>query len=176
MIILFLLLFGGKLRIKYGNPSSYIFELDGVVYQLPFAYQKLANHGWSPSSTFLTTDTLDGLGVEHLTMTKGKSSIDVYIYNPSKDARPLKDCKVGGIVVTASNNVEFCLTKGITCSSTDEDIKAAYDMPDNYKGYGNFYSLIYRFGNGNAKAQFYIYFKDATQNSISLSNFPAGVS
>ena len=121
---------------------DYTFELEGVVYKLPCEYSVLKENGWTIYNASVTEEDylVSDTGVS-VTMTNDSNKIImIYLYNLSGDAKMLKDAMVGGITVGYFSdsyceyydveNVEFSMAKGITLKSTEEDILAAFGVPN----------------------------------------------
>lgn len=126
--------------------SDYTFSLNGVVYQLPCDYSTLFANGWSisPYSDKKETDKVPGEASVYFTLVSNDQRMTVEAYNPGKAADMLKNCKIGGISVTASSNQSFTIANNITPSSSAEEIREAFGNPDDSKEYDDYTSIKYK--------------------------------
>ena len=112
-----------------------------------------------------------GTSYDWFDITDGTNEISVHIFNPSGNAQKAKDCKIGQIEVYSDDQVDLKLAKGITPSSTYEEIKAAFGEPsDTYKGDG-FSTYTYDFDENNIYEELKFYIReDGSHNSIEMEN------
>ena len=156
---------------------DFTFELDGVVYQLPFAYTELADNGWTISSTGVSTEsTFSANSYDFVYMSKNGSKVCAYIINMSGNTKALKDCKVGGIEVYHKDLMDpnlFKIAKGINTTSSKDDITAAFGGANSTNSYDDYTYLDYETDNTYVCAEFCCYNEDADyqNNCIELRNF-----
>lgn len=121
---------------------DFTFELEGVVYTLPCEYDDFTGNGWTISGTGYSGDLkIAGNSYDCFRMSNDGRNITVYSYNMSGDAKPVKDCKIGGIECESYNGVNFVIAKGITLQSSVKDIKNAFGVPG-YSNSGSDYETI----------------------------------
>ena len=158
------------------DPADYTFKLDGVVYQLPFAFTELTDNGWTISTSGVSDKMLvGGIRYEYFDMTKNGASLTVYVINASGNARPVGECQVGGIEVRQKQILDaerFCVAKGITPFSALDEIKAAYGDADDSGEYSNYVSLTYGDLVNNIYTKFLVYSDTVQYNQIKVQNFP----
>ena len=152
---------------------DFTFTLEGEVYKLPCKYETLTQNGWTISSSGYNSDTkIAGDSYESFSMVKDGRKIIVYSYNLSGNAKPIKDCRIGGIECEAYNEVDFEIAQGITVYDSVETIKEAFGVPG-YSNSGDTYqSLTYyavKDSNYNC-VRFYIT-DDGKYSSIEMKNF-----
>lgn len=155
--------------------ADFTFTLEGVVYQLPFAYDKLTENGW----------TIGGSGVNEDTLMAGKSSGEIRFYNNGKsvyfelyndsgNAAPVKDCLVGGLQVQGGASMpDFQMAGGLNPQSTVAAIETALGVPNDRSDYDDRSTLYYYVGSDDAVgAHFVSYFAedDADWSYVELSN------
>lgn len=113
---------------------DFTFELDGFVYQLPFAYTTLRDNGWTITSTGTSEDgKVQANSYEMVWMAKNGSQIITYVINMGGNTKSIKDCKVGGIEIDQNRLTDaqlFTLGKGINTTSAQDDITAAFGTPN----------------------------------------------
>ena len=155
---------------------DFTFILDGVTYQLPFAYSELVENGWELDwGADSEEDTIAANTYETLYMTKYGASISIDIMNLSGNSQKIKDLMVGGIQTDLDSVADpefFSIAKGVNLISTIDDIKAAFGPAnDTYKGEGytslTYYPDEYDY---NVSVDFYIDEEDEIWNSIYLTN------
>lgn len=137
--IIILALLMGRGGVKKSNEKSiemsddlkeFTFMLDNKVYKLPFVFSDLEKDGWTIKDNEVHWN-VGGLASEY--MTKGGNEINVDVLNMSGDAKQLSKCKVYGITVVKdylSDPSIFKIAKGITVSSSKEDIINAFGSPN----------------------------------------------
>ena len=115
--------------------SDHTFRLDGKLYRLPLSYTTLTADGWT-LGTGATPDLLVGghLG-GNVAMVKNGKTIYVDIYNDIENAKPVKDCLIGGVSVEVSENLDFAVAGGIIPSDTADKMSDVFGTPsDRYEG------------------------------------------
>lgn len=152
---------------------DFTFELEGVIYQLPCKYDDLTKNGWTISSTGYNSDSkIAGNSYDSFYMSKDGRKIMVYSYNMSGNAKPIKECKIGGIECEAYNEVDFVIAKGITVQSSVEEIKNAFGVPG-YSNSGSDYESMTYYAKKDSSynsVKFHCY-TDGTYSSIEMKNF-----
>lgn len=117
--------------------ADYMFMLDGEVYQLPFPFEQLLDHGWSLMDEDVSPDFLiDINGARKIAVKLGANSIDVVVYNPGNVEKAMKDCMVGSVQVfdyELDNWDLFSMAKEIGIGSDSEAVSAAFGEPDSIK-------------------------------------------
>ncbi|MBQ7828968.1 MAG: toll/interleukin-1 receptor domain-containing protein [Clostridia bacterium] len=114
------------------------FMLCGEVYQLPMSYSELEADGWMPAERTITINgtpqlCLDILVGGHsstsLSIVKNGNEVACEVYNPSGDARKIKNCIVVSIIVAEQNNVDFAIAKGIKAGDDESAVREAFGIP-----------------------------------------------
>lgn len=152
--------------------QDFTFEMDGEVYQLPCAYSVFADNGWTLDADYSGFDEdaeLSGYSYEYGYLTNGAVRITVWFINMSGNARAVGDCDIGSITVEASNNVGMTVASGITCLSTEEEIKAAFGEPTSISKSDSYVSMTYEVDD-YVEMEFYLYLDNASYNEITLKN------
>lgn len=156
------------------NLYDFVFTLDGVKYQLPFAFTELTDNGWTITSNDATSESeISANSYEYLTMAKDGHKVTAYVINRSGNAKTIKECKIGGIEVTANylgDNSLFSMAKGINVESALEDVTAAFGSANSTNTYDDYTRLSYQ-KSDYVDADFSIYFEDTKYNSIRLRNY-----
>ena len=155
------------------NLFDFTFELEGVVYKLPCKYEDLTKNGWTISSTGYNSETkISGNSYDSFYMSKDGRKITVYSYNMSGNVKPIKDCKVGGVEFGAYHEVDFTIAKGITMTSSADDIKTAFGVPGYTNSGSDYESLTYYAEKDSTynSVKFYIT-NDGKYSTITLKNF-----
>lgn len=156
--------------------KDFTIELAGVVYQLPCSYQTFVDNGWSIAknsySDVQEEDMVGGYSRAYVYLTNGAVKISADLINMSGNARQAKDCNIGGITVQANDNLGLTLAQGITCTSTKEEVEAAYGIATSCNTYTDYSSIDYEIDTYN-EIHFYIYTTDTTYNEITVRNFVA---
>lgn len=115
------------------SDDLYSFEatINGKQYKIPEDFADFQKNGWK-------LDDSDNQKIEPdkytlgSTLKNGSSTLNVQFYNISKDTVTADKCKVSGILIESSdidNGLKFQLPKGITNSSTKDDVIKAYGKP-----------------------------------------------
>ena len=121
---------GNEVITMSDNLFDFTFELDGVVYQLPMSYDKLASSGWKISSSSDSEDTKIDAGGEHsYLMVKAGRAIMVTSYNPTGNVKTIKECRIGRIKTGIEYGTDITIAKGINCTSTADEIINAFGTP-----------------------------------------------
>ena len=139
-IVLLFVLLGGKGNGRNAKEEKGIklsdnlydttFELDGVVYQLPMKFEKLASNGWTISESGYNDSTeLAGYGEDTFRMSRNGATIEVCVYNNSGNARAIKNSIVYSVEGEYDSGGNIKLGKGIDCTSSVEEIIAAFGVP-----------------------------------------------
>lgn len=154
---------------------DYTINIEGTVFQIPFKYQDITAAGWTISSSGVSDSTkIAGMNYEYFTMSNNGKSIWVYSYNASGNAREIKDCLIGGVEFSAKNDLDISIAKGITASSTVEEIIEAFGIPANRNDYDDYSYLTYQQNDSiynNVKFCVYSKEEDLTYNNITIKNF-----
>lgn len=119
------------------EPLSGDITLNGIKYTLPVKAQSLVDNGWKYNDYADKGNPLkDGYYVDNIHMDDGSKSeesrIDITLYNISGSKVNFEDAMLGAIEVTKKNDSyknTVVLPKGITLSSSYEDIINAYGKP-----------------------------------------------
>ena len=149
------------------------FILDGVTYQLPCRYTTFINNGWTISTKGINGETkIAGNSKEYVTISKNGTSVTIYPYNLSGNAKPISDCYVGEITCEAYNEADFSIAKGITPKSSAEEITAAFGSAHTQNKYSDYQTLEYVVSD-NCSTKFYVYAneEDRKYSSITIKNF-----
>ena len=105
--------------------------LDGVIYQLPFAYSQLKEDGWKCDSS--EQENVGGNNYEFLSMTKGEKRMSISVFNPSGNAKMIRDCLVGEISVYSYDDApEFSIAKDIKVGVSKKEVREAFGEPSQY--------------------------------------------
>ena len=157
--------------------DDYTFELDGVVMKLPVPYQEFAAHGWSLYS-YDNSDTEEDLikaqDYEMYDMTNGDARIDVRIYNPSGDTRPVRECKIGSVQVRKNESVSFRIAGGVEPGISAEDVIAKFGTPARNETSGDRQIIEYKTGKGydDGQTEFCFEAGHSADNYISVRYMP----
>lgn len=154
------------------NWKDFTFEMSGVVYQLPCAYQVFVDNGWTLDADYsgFNTDTeLAGYSYETGYLTNGAVRIYVYFINMGGNAKAVGNCKIGAVQVDASDNVNLKLAGGITCLSTEEEIEAVYGAPDSISKSDSYIRMSYEIDT-YVEMNFYLNPGNTTYNEVTLKN------
>lgn len=157
------------------NWKDFVFELSGATYQLPCAYRQFELNGWKlneEKSDIKLTEDVPAYTRVYIYLTNGAVEFSADLINMSGNARQAQDCNIGGITVRASNNLGLKIAKNITCTSTKEEVEAAFGTPSSSSNYDDYSSLKYE-ADTYVKMSFYIYTEKTTYNEITLQNFVA---
>lgn len=156
---------------------DYIVEIDGKKYTLPMAYQDFVNDGWVmyQYSSYTEETMIPGGQYANFSMEKGDKSVEVYVYNFSGNARTIKESPIGGVGLRA-DGVDAKIAKGITPSSTVDEVIAAFGEPDyRFDGSSSVTLEYYDNESYNNSVSFYLYQTDDMKkySSITVKNFVA---
>ncbi|MBQ8751906.1 MAG: toll/interleukin-1 receptor domain-containing protein [Clostridia bacterium] len=158
--------------------QDYTFKLDGVVYQLPFAYSKLADDGWTITSSGYSSETpIDGRQNDSFSMMKDGKRISIGVYNTSGNAAPISDCQVGEIAVEAGSGVSFEVAKGIKPGDSVDDVIAAFGTPNSRSSQDDYERLTYGDEDSYYIGAAFLCYKeetDAKYSEISLERYLFG--
>ena len=156
------------------NLYDFVFTLDGMKYQLPFAFADLTDNGWTITSNDASSESeINANSYEYLTMAKDGHKVTVYIINPSGNTKTVKECKIGGVEVEAyylGDSSLFSMAKGINLESTQEDITAAFGSANSTNSYDDYTKLSYQKAD-YVDADFSVYTEETKYNTIRLRNF-----
>lgn len=157
--------------------SDFTFTLDGVVYQLPFAYTDLTANGWTISSTgVFETTSIAANSYEYVQMAKSGNQVYVEVANLSGNEKTLAECKICSIQVQdyyISDPSIFTIACGINTASTQDEINAAFGTPNSINDYDGYSSLSYDYGSLHNAVKFICYTTDTQYNQIELDNYVA---
>ncbi len=123
---------------------DFTFTLEGVIYQLPFAFSQLTENGWTiASDNYNSSTNIPGMDKEYLSMVKDGKRIYVDVYNDTGNFITIGQSKVGGIEVNCSTNIDFFIAKGFTPSRTSDEIIAEFGTPNNRNVQSDYERLSY---------------------------------
>ena len=157
--------------------DDYTFELDGVVMKLPVPYQEFVAHGWSLYS-YDNSDTEEDLikaqDYKMYDMTNGDARIDVRIYNPSGDTKPVRECKIGSVQVQKKEGLSFRIAGGVELGISAEDVIAKFGTPARNDISGDRQTIEYRTGKGydDGQTEFCFEAGHSADNYISVRYMP----
>ena len=115
-----------------------------MVYQLPFAFSQLTNNGWTITSSDTNSSTkIAGMSNETFYMVKDGKKICVDAYNDSGNVLTVAESKIGSIEVEINNSANFQIAKGITPSSTPDEIVAAFGTANTHETKSDYVLLFY---------------------------------
>ncbi len=149
--------------------GDFTFELEGVVYQLPVAYEDIAAAGWKPDG-FSEEDEMWGYSTTYCHLTNGKVRIEACIINLCGHVRTVKECTIGSIEIEVSNNLDFKIAKGVEGTVTRDEILEMYGIPSSNDTYTSSEYITYNFGT-NKYVKFYLNYDRPYNNSILLKNY-----
>lgn len=156
---------------------DFTFILDGVTYQLPFAYSQLAENGWDIYwGADSDESTIPANSYDTLQMSKNGVKINIDVVNLSGDTQKIKDLVVGGIKVTLNDLVDadlFTIAKNIGVSATVDEVTAAFGTANKTYNGDEHTALTYRVDN-YVEVEFYVYKEKEQSNTIRLRNFIGG--
>lgn len=125
------------------------FVVDGEVRSFPSSISDWTNNGWHVSNNYENKDTFqlesDIISNQFELFNDENDSEYVYMYaiNLGEESAKIEDCTTNEVKMKLSNNgldPQVVLPGGITCSSTKEDIIAAYGEPETTDEYSLYYS------------------------------------
>ena len=156
--------------------SDYTFRLDGVVYQLPFAFEQIEKNGWTIASSGVSSQSEVEAGKDlYFRMMKNGRSVTVYAVNPGEEARAVADCPIGGIEVQQSNLAGediFCTAGEVTPYMGRDEVTAAFgNAADLYTG-SDYAKLTYGFFRRICTV-FTLYPDSPKYNSIAVFRYPS---
>ena len=157
--------------------DDYTFELDGVVMKLPVSYEEFASYGWSLYS-YDNSDTEDDLitaqDYDYYQMTNGDGRITVYIYNPSGDTKPIRECKIGCVEVTKDEGISFKIAGGLELGASADDVLAKFGTPASNNTSTDYQTIKYKSGeySKDGETEFYFRTGHSADNSISIKYMP----
>ena len=157
--------------------DDYTFELDGAVMKLPVSYEEFASHGWSLYS-YDNSDTEEDLitaqDYDYFQMTNGDGRIRVYIYNPSGDTKPIRECKIGCIEVTKDEGISFKIAGGLELGATADEVLAKFGTPASNNTSTDYQTIKYKTGeySRDGETEFYFRTGHSADNSISIKYMP----
>lgn len=156
------------------NLSDFTFELDGILYQLPFEYTELKENGWTISSTGYSEDKiLDANSYDYFSMLKDGSRITVHVINMSGNSKTIKDCKIGGIEVYCNDLIDTDIVKfanDITVISSLDDVINAYGDANSTNTYDDYTNVSYKYGD-YSDVNFSCYDETIKYNYMRMRNY-----
>ncbi|MDS0525840.1 hypothetical protein NNC19_09140 [Clostridium sp. SHJSY1] len=116
------------------SDDLYSFEivLNGQSYKLPADYSEFEKNGWSFKDNIGDKKLAPNQYTLTNVMKNGDKQIYASVVNTGKDELPLNKCKVGGINLDSfmlKDGATLVLPKGISFSSTKDDVIKAYGNP-----------------------------------------------
>lgn len=124
---------------------DFTLNVEGTVFKLPCKYAEFTAAGWTISSSgYSDSTTIKGNSYDSFTMSSNGKKITVLSYNMSGNTKAIKDCLVGGISWEAYNGVDIKMAKGITITSTVDEIITAFGTPNSRNDYDDYVSLTYQ--------------------------------
>ena len=156
---------------------DYTVQFGNKVYKLPCDPQEFLDEGWTFGSDAYIDEPVESHEIYHGFFFHDEyGRLDVIFYNPGYETLKVRECTVGGLrnMLNYACPV-FMYPKGITETSTEEDIIAAYGEPNKredekgnialyYDEYPN-EEASYR-GYPNFQARFVVYGPDADKTGI----------
>lgn len=152
---------------------NYSFLLDNVKYQLPADYSELIDSGWYISDNRISEMkyVAGELTTLSFKMAKDGKGIVVTVYNPSEDARQVKDCKVVGIQVNANSGIQFSVADGITCLSPVTKIIEKLGEPSEKEVKNQYTRLAYYETEQPTKGIEFTCYKETASSYIEIRNY-----
>lgn len=154
---------------------DFTFTLEGVIYQLPFAFSQLTENGWTiASDNYNSSTNIPGMDKEYLSMVKDGKRIYVDVYNDTGNFITIGQSKVGGIEVNCSTNTAFSIAKGILPSSSSEEIIAAFGAPNERNIEAQYETLTYGQDSYTSGVSFRSYAPESDMyeySTIEMNNF-----
>ncbi|MBU3109980.1 hypothetical protein [Clostridium lacusfryxellense] len=115
---------------------KYEVSIDGIKYALPASYSDFEKNGWIGKD--FGTKTMDPNKYNIVNLEKGDQTMMVSIANMGTDVLPLSKCYIGRITIETINKnqkTNILMSKGISLTSSQEEVIAAYGNPsDKYEG------------------------------------------
>jgi hypothetical protein len=125
------------------DPADLTFLLDGVVYQLPFDFSRLAKNGWNiADGGYSSTTLVAGHGIESFRMVRDGQFIGIEVYNNSGNALEIAQCTVVEIQVSATVET-FQVAKGITAADSVDKVEQTLGTPSGKRDGQSSVRLIY---------------------------------
>lgn len=160
---------------------DFTFELDGDVYRLPCSYSCFTERGWTIATSGYNGDKLiGGKKYDSFYIARDGHQVRIYSYNMSGNAKSINDCKVGGIMLEADKEMSASIARGITPSSTAEEVKEAFGTPDEDNIVGDGEEIMtYRLGGSESKSVMFSCVEDNTSvysqpAYIKITNYVSG--
>ena len=148
---------------------DYTFSLEGVVYQLPFEYQKLLENGWTISSSDYSNETLvAGQDEEGFYVVQNGKQIYVSVFNTSGNSQKISQCLVGGIEVEVGSGVDFKIAKNVTPSASSAEIIDTFGTPAKRETASDCERLIYGEAYSDEYVEFTVWLEDGYQKFSSI--------
>lgn len=116
------------------NQLSLEVQIDDDVYAFPIKYETFLSYGWAYDGDD-TVELEPNANIELEGMSKGNLKLQTVVINLESEAKPVSECYVGGITVTASamneaGDVKLYLPRGFECfSATVDKVRAEYGTP-----------------------------------------------
>ena len=122
------------------------FQLEGVSYVLPFAYQELAAAGWQLDADASSTEKDEIAANTYIScyMFKDDKRLLVDIINSEGTAKALGNCDIAGVTVLAMDELDFKLAKEVDCYSATEEVEAVYGTAADYYTCDDYDRLTYK--------------------------------
>lgn len=156
---------------------SFQLEYDGVLYQLPMAYEEMEARGWTLSKYDDPNLKIGTSSYTSVGFIKGERSISVDVINLGINERPLQECLIGGIDIDEGfsdidfDAVSIRLPGGISMGKSNaDDIKAAYGEPSDVYESDLYTKLTYE-KDYYQSAELYVYTEDNTLRQVSIRDF-----
>ena len=127
------------------NLSDFNFTLNGIVYSLPCSMSEFLDNGWKiRESSGKESEKIKSGGFKSAFLDKNDRSVSVSVRNQSGNSERISECQTETINLFSTNS--FNLPKGITGSSSYEDIISAYGEPTEIKESEFNTTVVYEFG------------------------------
>lgn len=152
---------------------NYSFVLENVKYQLPADFSELVDAGWYISDNMVSEKkyVAGELTTLSFKMAKDGKGIEVTVYNPSEDARQVKDCKVVGIQVYANSGIQFSIADEITCLSPVTEIIEKLGEPSEKEVKDQYTHLAYYETEQHTKGIEFACYKETASSYIVIKNY-----
>lgn len=147
------------------------FKLEGEIYKLPCSLADFTSNGWAISSSGYSTDKLiNGLSVDAFSISKNGKKINIGIANRSGNKARLEDCPVISVSATNGYGAEFEIAKGITLSSTLDEIINAFGTPYSRDESTHYETALFASDDEYSYAEFTVYDEDnSDETTIELA-------
>lgn len=152
--------------------KDFTFQLEGIVYQLPVPYQVMRDNGWeldTYSGKYTEETELDANSYTWVYLTNGVVRINADIINMSGDTRILRDCTIGSLTIYAKNNLDFKVSKGIGCTSTKDEVEAAFGTPSSSSSGDGYQQMKYSLDIWQYTT--FYFSENKIDNSIEIKNY-----